>query len=158
MAYKGTGYELDLRWLYLASAAAMIGAFVFLRPKPVPPPENAVAFGCYVTPSSAPIKLAADGMTIMQEGFPRIGFHLERHKTGIVLTAEALIVARPDNGRYVYSIAQRGEGLYLDFFRIDGGRSYGVFDERELLQFNMLASDGVYLPYRRDVDSVCEEV
>jgi len=33
-------------------------------------------------------------MEILQNGFPRIGFHLERHKTGIALTAEAPITVR----------------------------------------------------------------
>jgi len=101
--------------------------------------------------------LAKNGMEIRQSGFPRIGFHLERHKTGIALTAEAPIVATPTNGRYVYSIVQPGEGWFLDFFKIIDGRRYGVFDQRELSQFTMLARDGVYLAYKRAGDASCKD-
>jgi len=94
MAYEGIEYETGLRWLYLAGVAAIIAAVLFLRPQPVPPPAKAVVFGCYTTSLGAPIRLAADGMEILQNGFPRIGFHLERHKTGIALTAEAPITVR----------------------------------------------------------------
>ena len=158
MAYKSVDYEPTLRWLYIAGVVAMVGAFLFLRPKPTPPPTKAKVFGCYTTPLGPPIMLTADGMKILQSGFPRIGFHLERHKQGIALTAEAPIAAKPVGGRYLYSIVQPGEGLFLNFFKIIDGRRYGVFEERELTQFAMLSADGIYLPYRRASDASCLNV
>lgn len=155
MAYKGIDYEFGLRWVCVAGTAALIGAVLFLRPKPMPPPKNATVFGCYTASLGPPIILTEDGMKILQSGFPRIGFHLERHKNGIALTAEVGIAAKPIGGRYVYNIVQPGKGLYLYFFKIIDGRRYGVLDERELSQFTMLSTDGIYLSYKKTSGTSC---
>ncbi|SER76642.1 hypothetical protein SAMN05518866_11812 [Sphingobium sp. YR768] len=96
-------------------------------------------------------------MDILQKNFPRIGFDLERHKTGIILAAQAPIVADPVNGRYVYRIARLGGGWFLDFFKTVNGHRRGVFDEHELSGFTMLASDGNYLPYEKAPIESCQD-
>lgn len=88
-------------------------------------------------------------MHINQKGFPTVGFHLERHKHGINLTAEAPIYAEVSSNGYRYSIATRGIGKFLAFYKVIDGQLYGVFEPDELGSFRMLAYDGRYLPYER---------
>lgn len=156
MAYEGTNYDPVLRWTCNFGIAAMIAAVLFLGPTPVAEPAKSVVFGCYTTALAPPITLDAQGLRIEQAGFPQIGFHLERLKTGIVLTADAPIAAEVYGSRYRYSIIQPGEGLYLDFFKVIGGRRYGVFNESDLSRFTMLTRDGVYLPYEKASEGSCQ--
>lgn len=156
MSYVGKDYEPVFRWAYYIGIAAVIVAFILLRPKPVPAPINAVAFGCYRTTSGPAILLDPNGLQIKQSGFPRIGFHLERLKTGIALTAEAPIQAEAAGDGYRYSMYYPGSGYYLDFVRIINGRRYGVFDESDLSQLIMLARDGVYLIYSKSDSILCK--
>ncbi len=156
MAYQSRDYESDMRWLYYAAAIIFVLGFLFFRPKPLPNPANSMAFGCYANPLAPSIKLDAQGMTIFQKEFPRIRFHLERHKTGITLTANAPISADHVEGRYLYSIDRKGEGRYLNFYTVISDRRYGVFDDSSLNGFTMLAEDGVYLPYQKSQIAQCE--
>ncbi len=146
-------YEGWLRWTSVIFVLVII-IFQFTREKP-PTPTNDAAYGCYLNPYAPPILLEPSGMSIVQIDFPRIGFHLERHKSGIALTAEAPIHAKPIRGGYEYGIDQRGIGLFLPFYRIENGKSYGVFEADQLRSFTMLARDDHYLKYVRSDSEDC---
>jgi hypothetical protein len=122
-------------------------AYVLLSSDRDPALPNATVFGCYVAPNSPAILLNASGMHVRQEGYPTIPFHLERHKTGIALTADKPIRADNTGNGYRFGVDRRGSGWFMDFYRVQDGRTYGVFDERDLEGFQMLASDGEYLNY-----------
>ena len=134
------------RWLPIGVGVAII-AFLATRPAPKPAPPNSTIFGCYVAPDAPAILLDQRGMHILQSGFPSIPFHIERLKTGIALTADAPIRADPTSEGYRYAINQRGIGLFMSFYRVQNGQSYGVFDDNVLDRFGMLASDGKILGY-----------
>lgn len=155
MPYEGVNYEP----LYKAGYFAAIGSIVLLiavfQPLAQPPPNNARAYGCYVADAAPSIRLDQEGMHILQTGFPRIGYHLERHKTAITLTADAPIQAIPSAGKYLYSMYSPGEGWYLDFKHVVNGRYYGEFDETKLAMFEMLAQDGRYIIYSKSSPSNC---
>jgi hypothetical protein len=156
MAYSGgSSYERFAQGLSAVLVLSFIAAVIFFRPPPRPEPQNEKAFGCYVAAGAPSILLDKSGMYIRQTDFPKIAYHLERHKLGIALTADAPIVARPAGNRYVYSIEQPGDGLFLDYFVVIDGESYGVFDENALTQFTMLARDGTYLAYRKTSAEGC---
>lgn len=94
-------------------------------------------------------------MQIVQNGFPSIGYHLERHKTGYVLTADAPIRADWTGSSYRYSFEGRGIGKFLPFYRVQGGQIYGVFEPSLLSSFQMLANNGNRLNYSRADDTKC---
>lgn len=153
----GPNYERAFRVFYVLTVVTVLGMAIEMstRPRPAPPPNNK-AFGCYATNDAPAISLDAEGMTIHQPAAIHIGFHLERGKTGILLTAEAPIAANPSQGGYTYSIKPPGIGLFLDFIREVKGRTYGEFDENELREFTMLTRDNVYLRYRKASPSDCD--
>lgn len=122
-------------------------AYLFLSSDRDPALPNATVFGCYAAPQSPPILLDAAGMHVRQVGYPVIPFHLERHKTGIALTADRPIRADKTADGYRFGMDRRGEGWFMDFYKVEDGRTSGVVDERELKGFQMLATDGVYLNY-----------
>jgi hypothetical protein len=122
-------------------------AFFLTRTASQPLPSNSVIFGCYIANGSPPILLDANGMHIRQDGFPVVPFHLERSKTGMLLTAEVPIRADKIDGQYQFGRNERGLGWYLPFYRIQDGRTYGVFEDSQLQGFQMLASDGTNLNY-----------
>lgn len=159
MSYRGgVNYECAFKMAYGIFFVSMLllGIYLIDFKKRIPNPPNNKAFGCYITDQSAPILLNKEGMTILQSPPMQIGYHLENHKTGIALTADAPITAQPNDSRYTYSIERRGVGWYLDFFNEIGGRRYGVFDENELQQFTMLATDGRYLSYHKGSPTDCK--
>jgi hypothetical protein len=138
--------------------AVSLGAYILFGPRPAPPPPNRFAFGCYSTPSGPHILLDAAGMHIRQKDYGSVGYHLERGKTGIALTAEAPINASLQGDRYQFGMDRRGIGRFLPFGEVKNGRRYGVFDEADLSQFSMIADDGVNLIYTRDRQSNCPAV
>lgn len=145
------GEDDEFSWFFRLlpiGLALIMAAFLLFRSPPPSPPANALVFGCYSTPNAPAILLDVAGMHISQGGFPVIGFHLERHNTGIDLVAEAPIRADRSTDGYRYAINRRGVGWFLPFYREQNGRIYGVFDERALNGFRMLASDGAWLDYR----------
>ena len=149
MSYKGVNYEPLYRWGYLAAIALTIAFVAIFQPFAKPPPPNSAAYGCYVADGAPSILLDPRGMSILQKSFPRIPFHLERHKTAITLTADAPIQADLVGSRYFYSMYHPGEGWYIDFQRVEGGRRYGEFNERQLSMFAMLARDGGEIIYNK---------
>lgn len=155
MTYAGRDYESAFGWIYYLAIAGMVAGFLFMGPEPVPEPRSHTVFGCYASASAPAIILDAQGLQIQQPGFPRIGFHLERLKTGIALTAEAPISAVVDGDHYRFSIDRHGAGRYLNFFNVINGRGYGAFDENALSRFSMLAEDGAYLVYERAASGSC---
>lgn len=134
------------RALPVAVAIAAL-AYFFTRTPPPPAPPNATVFGCYAASGSPPILLDAAGLHVRQAGYPIIPFHLERSKTGTVLTADAPIRADKAANGYRFGMNKRGIGLYMNFYRVENDRTYGVFDDSLLEGFQMLASDGAYLNY-----------
>ncbi|WP_404478937.1 hypothetical protein [Novosphingobium sp. BL-52-GroH] len=151
----GTKLEGNLKFIGLIGMALFIGAALFLGPKPKPDPLNHLAYGCFASKSAPPIRLEANGMIIEQKNFPIIGFHLERHKTGIALTAERPISADASASGYRYSIDKRGSGKFLNFYKVINQETYGVFDETDLHSFRMLANDGQYIAYSRADPAEC---
>lgn len=133
------------RLLPLVIGVAAI-AYFGLGPSPLPAPSNAAVFGCYAATDSPPILLDAAGLHIQQAGYPVIPFHLERSKRGILLTADAAIRADKTANGYRFGMDKRG-GRFMPFYRVENGRTYGVFDESLLKGFQMLATDGIYLNY-----------
>ncbi|NCP17716.1 MAG: hypothetical protein GW855_00950 [Erythrobacter sp.] len=156
MNLADTEFDWFITLLPVGMGASLLVYVLFFSPAPEAPPANSTIFGCYATDSAPPIRIDENGMQILQEGFPLIGFHLERHKQGIVLTAEAPINARPNNGKYVYGISERGIGLFLRFYKVLNGKVYAVFEQAELSGFRMLARDGGYLPYDPVEAAICE--
>jgi hypothetical protein len=86
-------------------------------------------------------------MHVRQKGYRTIPFHLERLKTGIALTADAPIRADKTAQGYRFGMDERGIGIFMPFYRVENGRTYGVFEEPLLEGFQMLASDGMNLNY-----------
>lgn len=142
----------EFSWFFLGIPAVCIPLFVaylwLWAPSPAKPPINSTVFGCYSASNSPRMRLDGAGMHIQQPGFPIVPFHLEILKTGIALTADAPIRADRVGDTYRFGIDSRGEGLFLPFFREEGGHSYGVFDPSLLANFQMLATDGTQLNYR----------
>ena len=159
MPYQGIDYEKRLTFAYyigIPLIVAWVVGVAILSPRPVTPdPTTSTASGCYANELAPSILLQADGMKIFQDGFPLISYRLERHKQGITLTAEAPITASQKEAKYAYSIASRGIGRFLPFYREIDGRRYGVFDEQNLDRFKMLANDGRDLLYIRGPASLC---
>lgn len=155
MTYRGINYEFRLRWGYYVAIAFAIAIAAFFRVVAQPPPSNSMAYGCYVADAAPSIRLDQNGMSILQVGFPRIGFHLERHKTAITLTADAPIQAVRSGDRYVYSMYHPGVGWYLDFQHVENGRRFGEFDETRLSMFEMLARDGTDILYNKMSPAKC---
>jgi hypothetical protein len=145
-------------WIF-GGMPIVLGLVLLLVTNAPPKPlslKNKVAFGCYSAELAPPIRLDSSGMHILQPGFPAIPFHLERHKTGIAISADRPIQATAINGRFVYSFYEPGEGWYLDFFNVVNGQRYGVFDEAYLTEFTMLSRDtGKYLTYAIAPPSAC---
>lgn len=158
MTYKrGLAQHYLVRVLNRLFITALIGiviyaAFITSRD---PEPANSKAFGCYRTSSAAPILLDEEGMTILQQQPLKIGFHLERGKRGIALTAEAPITAERMGTEYLYLIRPPGVGRYLFFFNESDGRASGVFDANALSQFKMHAQDGAALAYTKTALEEC---
>lgn len=132
-----------------------IGWVIWHQLNPEPPLKNDYAFGCYSAESAPSIKLDHDGMHVVQKNFPTIPFHLERHKTGIAISADQPIQANIINGSYVYSFFHPGIGYYLDFYRKDNSDRIGVFDETELSSFTMLTRNDSYISYTPAPSSAC---
>ena len=136
----GFDFEPETKlWLPLALVA--IGVFLFfgvgMKPKtPELPITISAAHGCYHSDLAPSIRLDEQGMHILQEGFPTIPFHLERHKTGIVLTADRPIQARANGERYEYSFYSPGVGTFLPFYSVRGKR-YRTFEPEYLSGFFM---------------------
>ncbi len=151
----GTKLEGHLKLIGLIGMTAFIGAALFLGPKPKPDPLNDLAYGCFASKNAPPIQLGFRGMMIKQKNFPIVGFHLELHKTGIALTAESSISANPSTSGYFYSIDKRGSGKYLNFYKIVNQETYGVFDETDLYNFQMIATDGQYIAYSKADPGAC---
>ena len=155
MSYEGVNYEFLYRWGQYAAVAFVIAGIAFFQPFAKPPPPNFRAYGCYIANEAPSIRLDEAGMSILQKGFPRIGYHLERHKTAITLTADAPIQADLSGDRYVYSMYHPGEGWYLDFQHVVDGRRYGQFDETQLSMFAMLPRDGPEILYHKTALDQC---
>lgn len=160
MPYQSINYEKKLMLAYYVGMPLLImcvlAGAVFWPHSVRPELSNAKAFGCYANNLAPPISLRTDRMRILQDGFPYIGYHLERHKQGITLTAEAPIMATQTGQKYTYSVSSRGSGKFLSFYKVINGRRHGVFDDTNLESFAMLADDGNYLLYVRGPESVCE--
>jgi hypothetical protein len=156
MVSKGNKFVPLFRWAFYGAIALIAISLTVLHLRRGPPPPNSAAFGCYVTADAAPIRLDRDGMSIMQTDIPTIPYHLERHKTGIALTADAPIQAKPSEGRYSYSRYWPGGGWYLNFYKEKGHRRDGVFDETQLSRFTMLARDGKELSYEKARSEKCQ--
>lgn len=159
MPYQGIDYANKLTMAYYIGIpliiAWVLGVAIFSPRLATPEPISSKAYGCYANDLAPPILLNADGMKILQDGFPPIGYRLERHKQGITLTVEAPITASQKEAKYAYSIDSRGIGRFLSFYREIDGRRYGVFDEANLDRFKMLADDGMDLLYVRGPASLC---
>ena len=148
------------RFFYALPIAVVVAALAFFLTRPALPPlpSNSVAFGCYTASGSPPILLDGSGMHVQQDNFPAVPFHIERSKTGFLLTAEAPIRADKIAGQYQFGRNERGIGWYLPFYRIQDGRTYGVFEENQLQGFQMLASDGINLNYEPANLSQCKNL
>ena len=148
----------EFRWFFRFGPLAFIPAiagFLYFAPSPPEAPANTTVFGCYSAPDSPSIRLDAAGMHILQSGFPVIGYHLERHKTGIALTADAPIRADRIGVDYRFGMNRRGIGWFLPFYREGRGHTYGVFDPALLESFQMLATDGRSLNYSPAAEANC---
>jgi hypothetical protein len=144
------GRDDEFRWFFglLRTGLALVfGAFLLFGPAAPAPPSREEVFGCYSAENSQNIRLDAAGMHVLQTNFPAVGFHLERSKQGILLTAEAPIRADATSQGYRFGVNSRGAGSYLPFYRVQNGRTYAVFEESDLRSFQMLAGDGATLRY-----------
>lgn len=135
--------------------APILLASIWLRPAPHPPPQNNTVFGCYTSPNAPKIRLDSKGLQVLQAGFPTVGYHLERMKDGLVLTAESPLRAELRNSGYEFAIDRKGIGVFMPFFRLAGNHVYGVFEDGDLEGFRMLAQDGRWLPYRPSSSADC---
>ncbi|RYF08476.1 MAG: hypothetical protein EOO77_25105 [Oxalobacteraceae bacterium] len=115
MSYKGVNHESVIKFGYVAALGFAMALIAFFQPFARPEPANSHAYGCYVSTAASHIYLDQFGMTILQPGFARFPYHLERHKTAIALTADAPIQADRVGARYVYSLYHPGVGTFLDF-------------------------------------------
>jgi hypothetical protein len=143
------------RCILIATPVA-VGIFWFTRPEPQDAPPNSVVFGCYAANNAPPIRLDDTGMHIRQDGIGTIGYHLEARKTGIALAAERPIHAQLDGNFYRFSIAKRGTGMFLPFFRDGGDARYGVFDGNNLHSFEFITDESNYLLYRETDSGICQ--
>jgi hypothetical protein len=155
MAYEGTDFEPVFRWGQRVGVLAIVAGAVLFQATRKPAPPNSTVFGCYTNEKSMPIMLDKTGMHIVQKEFPTIPYHLERSKNGINLTADAPIEASMVGDLYKYSIRPPGESWYLSFYKDIDGHRYGVFNDNELSQFEMLARDGTDLGYSKAPLSAC---
>ncbi len=148
-----------LNWMTVGlpiGVAVALGIYLLINPEPEPPPKNDAAFGCYAANNAPPIRLDNTGMHILQDGIGTIGYHLEVQKTGIVLTAERPIQAQLVGSFYRFSIAERGIGMFLPFFRDGTDTRYGVLEGNNLHSFEMITDESNYLLYRETDSDICE--
>lgn len=141
----GFGFESENKlWLPLTVIALAVfllfemstNLFEMSTKKPAHTIPNSAAYGCYHSDLAPSIRLDDEGMHILQEGFPTIPYHLERHKRGIALTADRPIQARANGERYEYSFYNPGVGTFLPFYSVRG-RSFGAFEADYLSGFFM---------------------
>lgn len=157
MAFDNDHYASMLRlFAPLAAGAAFIGMMVYGKTPP-PQPDNAAAFGCYQTAFAPAISLSGEGMQIHQPGAAPLFFKLERHKDGIVLLVAARIILESSGDRYHYRIRRDGNGRFVPFHKVVGGKRYGVFAAHELFSFTMLTQDGRYLAYQKVSAADCAD-
>ena len=156
MSFEGVNYEPVYKVGYIAAIGLAIALIAIFQPFARPEPASSRAYGCYISDVAPSIRLDQSGMTILQPGFARFGYHLERHKTSITLTADAPIQADRVGERYVYSLYHPGVGTFLNFYHVKGGRKYGQFDETKLSSFAMLANDYTELNYRKAAPGECQ--
>lgn len=135
--------------------APLLLAYIWFRPAPQPPPKNDSVFGCYTSPNAPNVRLDSKGLQVLQAGFPTVGFHIERLKGGLVLTAESPLRAELRDSEYEFAIGRKGIGVFMPFFRIVSDQVYGVFEDGDLESFRILAQDGRWLPYRPSSSSDC---
>ena len=160
MAYENTNYEPLYQWGYYAAIAVAVAMIAIFQPFAQPALPNFRAYGCYTADTAPAIRLDQSGMKILQQGFPPVGFHLERHKTAIDPYRRCSYPSRllsTTGEKYVYSMYHPGEGWYLDFQHIVNGKRYGEFDETRLSMFTMLARNGVDIVYSKAVMIKCED-
>lgn len=158
MPYESVNYEPVYRLSYFAAIGLAIASIAIFQLSDKPDPANSRAYGCYVSDAAPAILLDQTGMTILQPGFSRILYHLERHKTAITLVADAPIQANRSGNRYIYSFYHPGVGEFLDFHHVIDGHQYGQFDETQLSSFSMLANDYVELTYNKAPRGKCQPV
>lgn len=156
MPYEGVNYEPIYRLGYFAAIGLAVASIAIFQPFAKREPVNSRAYGCYVSDAAPSIRLDRAGMTIFQPDFAKIAYHLERHKTGITLTADAPIQANRSGRRYTYSLYHPGIGEFLDFYHVVDGHEYGQFDENHLSSFKMLANDYVELRYIKAPMEKCQ--
>jgi hypothetical protein len=136
-------------FLMLGRAIAVLVCCVFvwlIMHQMRPAPLNSSAYGCYVSDSAPPILLDAKGMKVLQEGVPLMGFHLERHKGGLVLTTHNWLDTYPADGGYLFR-GGRDTGRFVPFFIMQNERISGVSDESKLNAFRIRNQDGSFLIY-----------
>lgn len=122
----------------------VVAAFWF-KPN-TPPPSNAVAFGCYSTRNGPNVRLDADGMHILQPGFPKISYKIELSKQGLLLSVDQPINAHRTASGYRFTIDGKGVG-YLPFYRMQDGRWYGVFAAADIDRFRMTVEGGTSIVF-----------
>jgi hypothetical protein len=136
--------------------APLLLAYIWFRPASQPPPKNDSVFGCYTSPNAPKVRLDSKGLQVLQAGFPTIGFHLERLKSGLVLTAESPLRVELRASDYEFAIDRNGIGVFMPFFRVVGDQVYGVLEAGDLEGFRILAQDGRWLPYRPSSSADCQ--
>lgn len=143
--------------LFCVIFAVMLAIAVITRGKTTHDLQNNLVVGCCGVNDGPSISLDADGMNILQDGFPRIVFHLSENKTGIVLVSHAPLEAEMTPDGYRFRIQKRGLATISPFYKVINGRAYPTFDTAGSDGFQMLSSGGAVLNYQ-PVDPVfCEE-
>lgn len=142
-SFDDSGYQVAI----VAVFAAVFALFLFFKDPPIPDPSNSSAFGCYSAEGAPPILLNGNGLTVLQQGLPTVGFHLERNKTGIALSTDRRIEPVPSGDGFMFQFGPFGE--FIPFYKIERGVVYGVFDEDDLNAFRMQVSADRYLAYAK---------
>lgn len=146
MSFKDDEFGVFFRLIPVVLLPLFIAALWF-KPSTRPPLSNALAFGCYSIGNGPNVRLAADGMHILQPGFPKIGYKIERSKQGVVLSVDQPIDAYLTASGYRFTIAGTSTGRYLPFYRMQGGRWYGVFEVADIDRFRMTTKDGTSIVF-----------
>ncbi len=141
MSFKDDEFGVFFRMIPVVLLPLFVAAFWF-KPSPPPPLPNTLAFGCYSTGDGPKVRLDADGMQVLQSGFPRISYHLERSKQGIVLSVDAPIDVEQTASGHRFMLAGTGAGRYLPFYRLVNGQWYAVFQAADIERFRMASRNG----------------
>lgn len=141
-------------WGLIAATAVALALFVSFN-ETKDEPRNGLAFGCYQAVEAPNILLDERGLQVLQPGFPRMDFRVEKAKAGIFLNPMKAVIVEKVGSRNLFGIGSRKQMKSFGFFRQGPDGRYPVFDENRLNSFTISTVDAEVLAFERVSTAKC---